>query len=316
MAASAAPSVRSADSGGRNHGLWIFLIWLPIALAADLLIYFVWGPHLPPGTMSNTAQSQQFDIKVMAVMAAPVMAGVLVYFGYALVVWRQRDGDDSDGPAIHGHAGIQAAWITVTSVIVLSLAVFGTYELAWKGMDGAGAGQGPSPIWKPTGGTPLQVQVIGQQWRFTYRYPQFGGFETTDLVLPVGQSVQFNVTSLDVIHDFWAYQLGVKADANPGVNNVAYTTPTHTGVVTVRCDELCGLWHGAMFNYGKVVTMAQFQAWANKTETQLASVTALLPPYSTVYDPTVVPQMGKAMQKAGLTGGNGYYYPPNDPVQP
>jgi hypothetical protein len=71
-----------------------------------------------------------------------------------------------------------------------------------------------------------------------------------------------------------------------------------------------------MFNYGKVVTMAQFQAWANKTETQLASITALLPPYSTVYDPTVVAQMGKAMQKAGLTGGNGYYYPPNDPVQP
>ena len=77
-------------------------------------------------------------------------------------------------------------------------------------------------------GKPLVVQVIGQQWKFTYRYPQFGGFETTQLVLPDNQWVQFHVTSLDVIHSFWAYQLGVKADANPGVNNVAYTKPTHS----------------------------------------------------------------------------------------
>ena len=70
--------------------------------------------------------------------------------------------------------------------------------------------------WTPNSNNILQVQVIGQQWAWTYRYPQFGGFETTQLVLPVGQPVQFNVTSLDVIHSFWAYTLGVKADANPG----------------------------------------------------------------------------------------------------
>ena len=46
-----------------NHGLRIFLIWLPIALAADLLIWFVWGPHMPPGDLSSSASSQQFDIK-------------------------------------------------------------------------------------------------------------------------------------------------------------------------------------------------------------------------------------------------------------
>jgi len=315
MAASVAEGAQGSEQAGPNHGLRIFLIWLPIAVAADLLLYFVYGPHMPPGLMSNTAASQQFDIKVMSVLAAPVMAFVLVFMAYSLIVWRHREGDDGDGPPIFGHARIQATWITVTAVIVLFLAGFGTYELAWPGFAGAGAGEGPSPIWKP-GGTPLQVQVIAQQWRFSYRYPQFGGFETTALMLPVGEPVQFNVTSLDVIHSFWAYQLGVKADANPGVNNVAYTTPTQTGNVTVRCAELCGLWHGAMFNYGKVVSVAAFRAWAQKTEVQLAAVTKILPPYSTTYDPTVVPQMSKAMVKAGLIGGNGYYYPPNDPVQP
>jgi hypothetical protein len=94
------------------------------------------------------------------------------------------------------------------------------------------------------------VQVIGQQWAWTYRYPQFGGFETTQLMLPVNEPVQFNVTSLDVIHSFWAYQLGVKADANPGVNNVAYTTPEHTGSSGPLLRAV-RLWHGAMFDYGR-----------------------------------------------------------------
>jgi cytochrome c oxidase subunit 2 len=325
MAASEAPP--SAGSGGAsgagsgragqaepNHGLRIFLIWLVVALAADLLIWFVWGPHLPPGDMASAATGQQFDIRVMAVMAAPVMALVLVYGAYAMIVWRHREGDDTDGPAIHGNTRVQATWITVTSVIVLCLAGFGTYELV--NGQGAGAGEGPTAIWHPTGTKPLQVQVIGQQWRFTYRYPQFGGFETTQLVLPVNRWVQFNVTSLDVIHSFWAYQLGVKADANPGVNNIAFTKPTSTGRVVVRCAELCGLWHGAMFDYGKVVTDSAFMTWASQTRAQLADVTAILPPYATTYDPTVIPTINKAMAKAGIAGANGYYYPPNDPVQP
>jgi cytochrome c oxidase subunit II len=134
--------------------------------------------------------------------------------------------------------------------------------------------------------------------------------------MPINQPVQFNVTSLDVIHSFWAYQLGVKADANPGVNNIAFTTPQQLGVVTIRCAELCGLWHGAMVNYGHVVTMAAFRAWAAAAEAKLAPITALLPPYSTVYDPTVIAQINKAMARAGIAGANGYYYPPNDPVQP
>ena len=70
------------------------------------------------------------------------------------------------------------------------------------------------------------MQVIAQQWKFTYRYPTYGGVETPHLVLPVNQMVELHVTSLDVIHSFWAYQLGVKADANPDVDNIAFVKPT------------------------------------------------------------------------------------------
>jgi cytochrome c oxidase subunit 2 len=317
-------SASTGSAPGTRHGLRIFLIWLPLAIIADLLIWFVWYPHLPPGRMTDQAQGQQFDIAVMAVLAAPVLLFVWVYAAYALIVWRRRPGDDEDGPPIHGNTRVQATWITATAVIVLGLFVFGTVQLIVPA--GAGAGEGPSPTWTPNANNTLQVQVIGQQWAFTYRFPQFGGMETTQLLLPQGEEVRFNVTSLDVIHSFWAYQLGVKADANPGVNNVAFAKPQELGSFSVRCNELCGLWHGAMFNYGRVVTPAAFQVWAKGLQLREARDGLLrdLPPYALTYDPTVIPQLGQDIVKvAGITGANGYYYPSElqsgdrgDPVSP
>jgi cytochrome c oxidase subunit 2 len=310
-----------------RHGLRLFVIWFVLALAADLVIWFAWYPHMPPGRMSDAARHQQFDIAVLAISAAPVIIFVLLYFVYAIVVWRARPGDDSDGAPIYGNTKVQATWIIGTTVIVLWLFVFGTVELVVPA--GAGAGEGPSPIWKlagtqtttwtPGGNDMLQVQVIGQQWTFTYRYPQFGGMESTVLMLPVDTPVTFHVTSLDVIHSFWAYQLAVKADANPQVDNVAYVTPKHLGSVTVRCNELCGIWHGAMFNYGHVVSQSAFESWASgvQAKEQADGLLAALPPYTLTYDPTVVPQLGKAVIKIdGITGAAGYYYEPSNPVTP
>ena len=118
----------------------------------------------------------------------------------------------------------------------------------------------------------------------------------------------------------------MKADANPGVNNVAFAKPQQLGRFVVRCNELCGIWHGAMFNYGHVVTPSVFQAWASATRAREARLGILreLPPFALTYDPTVLPELGKTMtQVAGITGANGYYYPsqfqsgdPGDPVSP
>jgi hypothetical protein len=71
-----------------------------------------------------------------------------------------------------------------------------------------------------------------------------------------------------------------------------------------------------MFDYGKVVSPTAFQAWAQQTETQLASVTKMLPPYAATYDPTDIANLGKVLVQLGIGGAGGGYYNPNDPEQP
>jgi cytochrome c oxidase subunit 2 len=328
MSAAGTPAVAGANASPEpRHGWRLFSIWIVLSVAACLAIWFAWYPHMPPGRMSDSARGEQFDIGVLAVSAAPVIIGVLLYFTYAIVVWRAKPGDESDGPPIYGNAKVAATWIIGTTMIVLWLFIFGTVQLVVPA--GAGGGEGPSPIfklsgtqtaaWTPGGNDMLQVQVIGQQWAFTYRYPQFGGVESTVLDLPVDTPIEFHVTSLDVIHSFWAYQLGVKADANPEVDNVAYTTAKTTGGFIVRCSELCGIWHGAMSNNGTVLSQSAFQTWATGVQAKERSegVLAALPPYALTYDPTVIPQLGKnIVQIDGITGAAGYYYGSNNPVTP
>ena len=285
----------SNDAPVVHHLRRMTSIWVVLSVIGDLLFWFLVGPHVPPGAMTDQAVSNRFDFNILFVIALPVMIGVWVYLGYVIVMWSEKRSTAPafGGPEARGNRRTQVLWITITSIAVLFAAGFGTVELIIN--NGSGGGEGPNPVWMPTGaaqaetaalkGTAtwapgsdkvLPVQVIAQQWKFTYRYPTFGGFETPNLILPVNTEIAFNVTSLDVIHSFWAYQLSVKADANPSVNDVAFTKTEHTGNFTVRCSELCGLWHGAMFDYGKVVSQSAFESWATSTEAANAANTKYL----------------------------------------
>ena len=295
----------------------IVTAWVIVSVIGDLLWWFLVGPHIPPGNMTESAHWNQFDFNILAVTALPVVFMVWIWLGYAVVKWRDKPGvpDPVGGEAAKASRGVQAGWITITSIVVVSAAIYGTIALI--GDHGSGGGEGPNPVWapegaiaannaalagkatwSPAGSQPLVVQVIAQQWKFTYRYPTYGGFETDQLVIPEHTPVAFHVTSLDVIHDFWAYQLGVKADANPQSDNVAFTTAEQLGRFVVRCDELCGIWHGAMYNYGQVMTKSGFNSWALSTEHQLAANTKLLPPFAWYYS-------------ASANGAGGSYYGTN-----
>jgi cytochrome c oxidase subunit 2 len=269
-----------------NHFRRVLVIWLVASIIATPLVIFVLAPIVPPGNGTVESAGQVTDNTVLFGLSTPIALAVIVWFLYAVIAFRERDtsGAVLDGPPLRGDARIQMWWVVVTTTIVLFLAGYGSVRLL---SDGAGGGQGPNPIAAPSQAKdpPLQVQVIAQQWQFTYRWPGYGGVETPHLVIPADSTIEFNVTSLDVIHSFWAYQLGVKADANPGENNIAYVTTKQPLTFNIRCAELCGVWHGYMFDTGHVVTKAQFAAWITTQRLKYAPATKLLPPYSKSYFP-------------------------------
>ncbi len=269
-----------------NHFLRLVVLWLVACVIATPLVVFVAGPGLPPGNASVEASGQVTDNIVLLALSTPVALAVLVFLAYALIVFRERTPSVVvDGPPVRGNPAIQIWWLIITTVIVLFLAGYGSIRLL---ADGSGGGQGPNPIatpGEPKGDPPLQVQVIAQQWQFTYRFPGYGGVETTRLELPANTLVTFHVTSLDVIHSFWAYQLGVKADANPGVDNVAYATTKGPLDFNIHCAELCGVWHGYMFASGRVVSRADFASWIAGQQRTNAPVAKSLEPYSKQYFP-------------------------------
>jgi cytochrome c oxidase subunit 2 len=270
----------TAPLGQPNHARRVLVAWIVLSLIATPLVAIFLGPAIPPGNGSAQGTQQVFDNTWLTATVTPIVCLIVVFFGYALLTFRAGD-ERADGPPLREHRTIQLVWVVATSVVVLFLAGFGTYELL---QNGAGGGQGPNPVAVP-GGPKMPVQVIAQQWEFTYRYPTYGGLETPHLVLPADTQIELHVTSLDAVHSFWAYNLGIKADANPGVDNVAFLKTKGPRTFQIHCAELCGLWHGFMFDTGEVVPESQFKAWIARQQAVFAPVKRYLPPYALSYIP-------------------------------
>jgi cytochrome c oxidase subunit II len=102
------------------------------------------------------------------------------------------------------------------------------------------------------------VKVVGQQWSWSFNYLDedavagqdvFTVGTTADrptLVLPVGESVDVDLVSPDVIHSFWVPAFLFKMDVVPGRLNSFSFTPTEEGTFVGRCAELCGAYHSRM----------------------------------------------------------------------
>jgi cytochrome c oxidase subunit 2 len=129
----------------------------------------------------------------------------------------------------------------------------------------------------------LTVKVTGNQWYWTYTYPDNGGFEIVSnmlsaaddkkrgeprllgaderMVVPAGAVVKLIVTSSDVIHSFGVPSFWVKMDAVPGRLNETWFKVDRPGVYYGVCYELCGARHPYMPIAVDVVSPAQFRAW-------------------------------------------------------
>jgi cytochrome c oxidase subunit 2 len=279
------------EEADRPH-LWrLLIIWVILSAAGVIAVLQI---NYPPYDQSIQGQDQSRTLALLTAIATPVFVGVVIIVLYSAIYFRRRTTELVDGPPMLGNTPIQVAWVTISAIVVLFLAIFGIASLASEsvaqavGTPGRSIGSGAQTGSGSAGeeNKEISVQVIAQQWYFTYRYPDYGGVETTHLYLPVNHPIELHVTSLDIIHSFWAYQLGVKADANPGVDNIFHVTPQKTGSFQVRCAELCGLWHGNMTDAeGQVVSQADFDTWIAQQQKDFDTIAKAVPSYAPYYFP-------------------------------
>ncbi len=138
----------------------------------------------------------------------------------------------------------------------------------------------------------ITIKAIGNQWYWTYEYPDNGNFvfdslmiEEEDLkadqirllsvdnevVVPVGQVVRLVVTASDVIHSWAIPAFGVKIDAIPGRLNEAWFQAEEMGVYYGQCSELCGIRHAFMPIAVRVVSEADYAVWVEQAKDEFAS---------------------------------------------
>jgi cytochrome c oxidase subunit 2 len=223
--------------------------------------------HWFPTAASKQAGPIDTFWKVLIICSVPVFVLVAVVVLFSVRDFRMRPGQENmDGPPIHGNTKLEVVWTTVPAIMLVALCTY-AYLVLHK-IEKAPAATVPERI----------VGVQGQQFTWTFTYNEGGKkFASTQLYVPVGQSVRFNVTTRDVLHDFWVPPWRMKIDAVPGITTHYRITPTKvTGMskgFPVVCAELCGLGHAFMRQTAHVLTQADFDAWVKKMTTPAAPAT-------------------------------------------
>ena len=236
-------------------------------------------------------RAAEFHNNWLLLLCALISLFVLGLLGYAIVRFR-RSAHPTPSRTSHNTA-LEVVWTLVPVLVLVAIAI-------------------PSMRLISAQYTPpkadLTIKVTGNQWFWTYQYPDNGGFELvsnmlkeqgdvkpgdryrTDadgpplmavderLVIPAGKVVKFLVTSNDVIHAFGIPAFWEKIDANPGKINETWVKVDRPGVYFGQCYELCGARHAYMPIAVDVVPEAQFAAWvASKGGTMPGATPAAAP---------------------------------------
>jgi cytochrome c oxidase subunit 2 len=194
---------------------------------------------------------------------AAILVGILVWglIIYAAFKFRRRS-DDEVPVQVRYNLPIEILY-TVAPIVMVVVFFFFTVQT----QDAVLADQD---------GTDAQhtVDVVGQQWSWTFNYVKDPALDSRTtvhevgttaylptLVLPVGESVHVNLSSPDVIHSFWVPAFLMKMDVVPGRHNQFTFTPTRVGQYAGRCAELCGVYHSRMLFNVKIVTPQQYASY-------------------------------------------------------
>jgi len=186
-----------------------------------------------------------------------LFAGVVVVGGllaYSIVRFRTRPGDDGrEPPQVYGSNPMEFAWTAVPLLIVfvLILTTARTIYTVQAAIPPPGA---------------VKVRVIGHQWWWEVRYPDFDIVTANEIHVPLSDRVHptptfLDLESADVAHSFWVPRLAGKTDLIPNRKNKMWIDPHTAGTYLGQCAEFCGTEHGLMMLRVVVQPKAEWEEW-------------------------------------------------------
>lgn len=198
------------------------------------------------------------------------LGGVVFVFVELLLIWtlvkfRRRPGQ-AEPKHVHGNTVMEITWTIVPALLLIVIAI-PTVHTIFKTQAKARADA-------------LQVEVIGHQWWWEFRYPQYGVVTANELYLPIGRTVNFTLHTQDVLHSFWVPALGGKRDLIANHTNYLWFTPdsTQANAYNGACVEYCGDSHGNMRFKAFTVAPADFESWAKHQASPAVGSAPVAPP--------------------------------------
>ncbi len=234
-------------------------VWAFVTVLSEVLLWAVVNDMIFPTKASEEAHDVDEAFEALGYMGAPVFGLVVAVLLYAVPRFRSAGTPAGDGAGFRGTGSLPVVWLGITSTLAVVMMIY-------PGLLGYFALRDDQ-----TGDLEISVQALRWDWRVEYADSGVQLTSRDALVLPVDQRVQFNITSLDILHSFWVPAFRLKIDAVPGQVNHLYLTPDRLGgpedvAFRLQCAELCGTGHTIMSMPVRVVTEEEYTAWvAEKT---------------------------------------------------
>ncbi len=224
--------------------------WVPVVLVS-LALAACGGTseQYPQSTLHPKADfTRMVDGVLMNTVWAAVVVFVLVEGALLWVMWRYRGKPDDPEPAqVHGNTMLEIIWTAIPALVLAVIAV-PTVRAIFES-------------YKVPAGDALEVEVIGHQWWWEFRYPQEGLVTANELHVPQGRTVTLKMTTKDVLHSFWIPQLAGKRDVFNNRTTTLWFNADSTGYYSGQCAEFCGIQHGKMAFHVVVESPEEFDAF-------------------------------------------------------
>ncbi len=226
-----------------------------LLLAAAALASCATGRIDPTDPVGENAKQIDGIMRLSGYMASAVGIFVAAAVIIVIVKFRARPDDDPNElpKQIHGNKKAELTWTLIPVVMLVFLAIVtipAVFDLSGKS-DGR------------------TIKVEGQQWwwQFSYDVDEDGTADivtANEIVIPVGEEINLEIHSNDVIHSFWIPQLNGKKDAVPGrIHHWRISSP-EPGIFYGECVEFCGLSHANMQMRAVVLNSNDYEAWVQQ----------------------------------------------------